>query len=336
MVNKKELSIDAFSSNCLMGVTGAIARYLYKIENLNRMYFHHSYTYQKQETVKIDHEKNCMNVWFSREIPMEKEQFVNRLAYYYGLEYLYAKYSNFDSMINDIAKLIAKGQPVMIEIDFFFMRAHRYYKKIHDMHMMIIYDIDFDRSVFHICEAVFGYMEMEFDEYLEHFNEIISNRQREINILLLKRKSENIQKINLDNFKADVDKTLNNLVKGEGISDFLLFKRDFLDLMRHKKKISNISIPGMWVFMCDHLNNYSFIKEFEKDHRHFKSSSLEKIKEHSVALNRKWFQLYMMLNEARNHTCDRYIKILDDIEEKDQLFLTNLLLLQEELRSYSV
>lgn len=174
----KKMMIEGFAPTCLMGVTGAISNYKGYVENINRLYFHSSYVYEKKKEDIYDSDENKMNVVFSRELPLQKEEFTERLSYYYGLDYYFKEVMEFDEMLDIIEEHLKNDEPVMMEIDFFFMEKHKYYNKYHDQHMMIVEGIERDKKILMICEAIYGHFEMPFSEYQVYFNDVVQNRKR--------------------------------------------------------------------------------------------------------------------------------------------------------------
>lgn len=334
-MNCKDLHIDGFSPNCLFGVTGAVARSKYMIENINRIYFHHSYIYEKDGEVKYLPDVNSLNICFTREIPISKDSFIDRLLYYYALTHSYTSYSDFECMVNDIARLNASGEPIMIEIDFFFMKKHRFYNKVHDQHMMIIYDVDLEKKQFSVCEAVFGQIKISFEEYYEYFKDVNENRNRGVFVLLLGKKDGcNTNKIKIDYFISDIEKTLENLVSLEGLTRFNQFSNDFISFLQKANYNNNFFIPGMWVFMCDSMNNVNFINEFKKDYTDFKSNALEDIRKYFIIINRKWFYLTMALNDLVRYKIEDLSKALESINDAETGLVTSLQLLKNDLIKY--
>lgn len=335
-MNGKDLHIDGFSPNCLVGVTGAVARSKYMIKNINRIYFHHSYTYQNNGEIKYLPDVNSLNICFTREIPISKDSFIERLFYYYALTHSYMIYSDFEYMVNDIARLNAFGEPIMIEIDFFFMKKHRFYKKVHDQHMMIIYDVDLEQKQFSVCEAVFGQIKISFEEYYEYFKDVNENRNRGIFVLRLSKKNGyDSHKIRIDYFIKDIEKTLENLVYSDGLSLFNQFSNDFINFLEKGNYDNNFFIPGMWVFMCDSMNNVNFINEFKNDYIDFESTALDEVRKCSIITNRKWFYLTMALNDIGKYKIEDISKALKSIEDADTELVRNLKLLKNDLIEYN-
>jgi len=332
--------IEGFSPNCLMGVIGAVAKYKYNESNINRLFFHHSYVYEKKEEVKYLEETEGLNVWFSRELPIKKEEFSKRLMDYYGLCHYTAAYSEFDDMLEVIQCLNNANEPVMVEIDFFYMKKHRYYQKVHDQHMMIIYNIDFENRYFEVCEAVFGYIRIGFEEYYEYFKEVKFNRNRDIFIMILKRAEKDKNNTSyIENFIKDIDKSLNNLtIKNTqtlGLEAFNNFSEDFIHLIKSDKCSNNFFVPGMWVFMCDCLNNAKFITEFKNVCTDFYSKELDEIKKCFNKSNRKWFTITTALNQVYKQNADDFVKVFHELMELDKIIVDRLQTLNTQLVDYS-
>lgn len=342
-MNINELSIEGFSPNCLMGVTGAVAKYKYNVKNINRLYFHHSYVYEKNDKVDYNIQTGGLDVCFSRELPISKDDFSSRLYDYYGLSHQYKKYSDFEQLIQDIDKITKNGEQVMIEIDFYFMKKHRFYHKVHDQHMMIIYGVDFDKQCFRVCEAVFGHVDFEFTDYKNYFDVVVNNRKREIYTLTLVKKelgNQKVQpKINILKFGEDIDKTLKNLSQDStskvGIGALIEFRKDFLQFIKNKEEgINNFFIPGMWVFMCDGMNCVNFINEFRNDYTDFPKGNISDIRKYCIIINRKWYYITMALNNVNRNELTGYKKALDDILRTEKLLVEKLRMLRQELLSY--
>lgn len=335
----KHPKIEGFAPNCLMGVTGAISTYKGYTENINKLYFHSSFVYKKMEGSIYQKEKNCMNVEFSRELPLSKEQFMERLRKYYSLEYFFNEYTEFNDFIEEVEAYTRKEGPIMAEIDFFFMRKYSHYQKVHSQHMMIFEGIDREKKVFHVCEAVFGCFDMPFDEYRAYFQEVIQNRKRKVYLLRVKRLNFNrIQKVNKEFFIEDIDRTYRNLsqdsIPNVGMNALKEFKKDFLYVLEEEKCESNIVIPGMWVFMCDHMNNVNFIQEWKMDYKDFDSESLENIRKISIMLNRKWFYISTTLKDIKVNTAKDIKNVFLSIEELEYDLMHSLEILKTELESY--
>jgi len=345
IININKLSIEGFSPNCLMGVTGAVAKYKYSIANINRLYFHHSYIYEKNEKVYYDSIAEGLNVWFSRELPISKDDFSCRLYQYYGLVHQYKAYSDFGRLVQDLDKLTNNGEPVMLEIDFYFMKKHRFYHKVHDQHMMIVYGADFEKQCFHVFEAVFGHVEFAYSDYKDYFNEVVNNRKREIYALVLVQKElgrnweEN--KICLQKFREDIDKTLKNLLHDNtstaGIGALVEFRKDFLEFIQNREKsINSFFVPGLWVFMCDGMNCINFIDEFKKDYPDFPRDNLAEVKKHCTVINRKWYYITMGINEVDRYKTADYEKALNDIVQTEKMLIEKLSMVKQDILNYQV
>lgn len=334
-MNGENLRIESFTPNCLLGVTGAVAYKKYKIENLYRLYFHHSYIYEKKLEVKYLPETGGLNVLFTRKLPVSKEIFINRLSDYYNLFHKYYGYFNYTNFIKDIAQLISDDEPLMIEIDFFFMKKHRYYRKVHDQHMMIIYNVDFEQRQFSVCEAVFGYFNMSFDEYFEYFSDVIEHRNRGIFVLTLNRNNSNKEsRININYFIDDIDKSLDNLIADNGLKSLNDFCDDLSLFLKSNDNQNNFFVPGMWVFMCDSMNNVNFINQFKKDYPDFNSDALEAVRKSSIITNRKWFYLTLAFNDISKYKTEDLVNAFDKIKDADNKFAFNLKLLKDDLINY--
>ena len=341
-MNINELSVENFCSNCLMGVTGSVANYKYNIKNINKLYFHHSYVYQKQDKVDYDIASEGLNVWFSRELPISKEDFSKRLLEYYELGHCYKTYADFEKMLQDISKINQSGELVMIEIDCYYMKKHRFYHKVHDQHMMIIYGIDFNKKCLNVFEPIFGHIEFEWSEYKDYFDDVMNNRNREIITLILMGKftsnSLKENKINLKHFTDDIDKTLVNLSQHSdsttGIGALKEFKKDLLDFLQIRKDVNNFFIPGMWSFMCDAMNCANFIDEFQKDYPDFPKENVNEVKNCCILLNRKWYDIFMGINEVDRHKISDYEETLNTILNSEEILYQGLTTLKKDISEY--
>lgn len=329
----KRLEIEGFAPNCLMGVTGAISKYYDYVKNINKLYFHSSYIYKKSEGDIFDAKKNCMNVEFSRELPIKKEEFMERLRRYYGLEYFYKEYNDFEEYVNDIDVI---NEPVMAEIDYYYMYKYRHYQKIHSQHMMIIEKVDKKNEQFFICEAVYGHFTMSFKEYKEYFNEVVNNRKRNIYLLKVKNIVKGLNtKVRKEWFLNDLKNTYENLSKnnlqGIGMKALLEFKKDFIQLLKDKKCKDDFEVPGMWVFMCDNMNNVNFINEFKQDYPEFNSCALEEIRKASIIINRKWFYITMGIKDLSKLKIENIENAFEDIEKSEHIIIENLPILIKDI-----
>lgn len=336
---EKQLIIEGFAPNCLMGVTGAIVKYKGYTENINRLYFHASYLYERKEGKIYYPEKNTMNVEFSRELPMTKEVFQERLRGYYGLEYFYHEYSDFEEMVSVLEEYTRLGEPIMVEIDFFFMKKYRHYGNVHSQHMMIVEKIDREKKVFHVCEAVFGHFEMPFEEYFSYFQDVIQNRRRNVFLLKVSKKSQvKHAKIHPEWFLKDLEKTQMNFMEAtnavKGMRALINFKADFMSLFEEGILQDDLVVPGMWVFMCDNMNNVNFIQEWKLDYPDFISSAMENIRKSSIIINRKWFYISMALKDLKKYTSKDFEKAFAAIEKADGDLVDNIEPLKVDIMNY--
>lgn len=335
----KQLTIEGFASNCLMGVIGAISKYKGYTENINKLYFHSSYVYKKMEDALYDVEQNRMNVEFSRELPMKKETFMKRLNYYYGLDFFYQEFSDFDKLVNVLEQNIKNDEPVIVEIDFFFMTKYRHYQKVHSQHMMIIEDIDREKEKFQVCEAVLGHFDMPFSEYQAYFQDVIQNRKRNVYLLKVRKTESDVYiKICKEWFLEDIDVTYKNLSEPEnsgiGMHAFTNFRDDFMQLLQVGMCRNDIIIPGMWVFMCDNMNNVNFIQEWKKGYPDFHSDALENVKKSSVVINRKWFYITMALKDISKYKQKDFEKAFLAIEKEEVEKVQNLVILKNDIERF--
>lgn len=333
----KKMAIEGFAPTCLMGVTGAICEYKGYSDNVNRLYFHSSYVYEKKDENIYDSDENKMNVMFSRELPLKKEEFMERFSHYYGLDYFFKEVSKFDELLDIIEEHLNNNEPVMMEIDFFFMAKHRYYAIAHDQHMMIVEGIDREKKILQICEAIYGHFEMPFSEYRAYFDDVIQNRNRNVYLLLVKKNKKNSENIiRKEWFLHDLEKSYNNLSDNKnaslGMSALRDFKNDLLEIIKSGKCKNGIIIPGMWVFMCDNMNNVNFIQELKKDYPNFHSEVLEDLRKACVVINRKWFYISMALLHFGKYKYEDFEKTFITIE-KTEIKKTELIrILMPEIR----
>ncbi|WFR57114.1 hypothetical protein QA584_26470 [Anaerocolumna sp. AGMB13025] len=303
MFDINDLKIEGFSPNCLMGATCAIAKYKYDVDNVNKLFFHHSYIYQKGAEVLYLPQIGGLNVWFSREVPISKEEFCKRFYNYYGITHYTADYYDFFKLTNDLTQLNMQHEPVIVEIDFYYMRNHDYYKKLHEQHVMIVYEVDWERKCFQVSDAILGFSSIYFDEFKEYFDDVVLNRNRPIHILSIK-KDKLEEKVNIQNFIEDINRSLYNLKDQDkfGLTCLNVFIEDLVNVINIEKEAEALIIPGSWAFMCDSMNCMKFIEEFEKDYPEYKLHVLNEIRKDFTQLYRMWFSFSMGIKEIKiNH-----------------------------------
>lgn len=341
-MNISELTAETFCPNCVLGVTGAVAKYKYNIANINRVCFHHSYVYGKKDKVSYDMESEGLNIWFSRDLPISKEDFSKRLLQYYGLGHRYKMYSVFGEIIQDILSASQSRELFAAEIDCYYMKKHRFYHKVHDSHMMIVYGVDFNKKRLNIFEPIFGHDVLEISEYKEYFDDVVNNINREVYALILVQKfhgdNQREDKINLQYFKEDIDKSLTNLSQLNnntiGIGALKDFKTDLLDFIQNRKEVNKFYVPGMWTFMCDAMQGVNFIDEFRNDFFDFPKDNLDEVKKCCTILNRKWYYITMGINEVNRHKVSDFEKALDDIISTEEILQKKLTALKLDIVNY--
>lgn len=336
------LKIDSFSHNCLMGTLGAIVNYKFMIQNIYKLFFGYSYSYKKHASL-IDFvtNTNVLNITFSREFPTNKKNFLHRLKRYYGIKPIYKEYLEFPHVLEDISYLVARDEPIITEIDFYYVKKHFYFHTFHEPHMMIIRGLDHNRISMPVVEAVFGRFDFPVKDYQDYFNYVIASRKRPMYLWTIRQESIQSTKIDKIELIKDLKLTLDNLnsdQESNGLRGLNLFIEDFKKFYKKNQvnKRKPFSIPEIWVFMCSAMHNYRFLKQLESDHINLNNTLLKKLQEKMVMLNRKWFAVNMTivksleaddfsqtndilhwLNTILNleeNTSDLIAELLDDVE----------------------
>jgi hypothetical protein len=299
---KKPLSIESFSPNCLMGTVGAVAKYKFAIPNINKLYFNHSYCYiTSGGQVDFLQDSHFLNINLSRELPINKNFFVKRLKEYYGLDLSYKGYHSFNELINDVTYFTSIGEPLLTEIDFFYLKGHYFYHKTHDQHMMIIYGVDLKQKCLKVSEAIFGHMDFSLEDYQAFFEEVSNKIQRPFYLMLVNSSLVTNNKINLQYLSYDLKLSLNNLNHEQhGKAALKSFIED-LDCFYQTNSTTlkkTFYITGIWVFMCNSMNNFKFMQELEIDYPSLNKHLITEIKKLMTQLNRKWFCVTMDIENS--------------------------------------
>lgn len=300
--NVAKLKVPGFSPNCLVGAIAAVAQHqLGLVGGLERLYFCHTFRYAKQAAIlAAEGPIALLNASFTRELPVTKDAFADRLRRYHCLEVLHKGYWRFDELLDDLAELTAAGELPLTEIDFFHVRQHPYHHVLKEQHMMVVYGLDREHGHLAVCEAVYGHTRFPLDDYQAFFEEVTQALKRPFYLAVAKRTPGAAEKISLEDVLHDVDLSLANLTApspDRGITALQHFIDDLSAYLAEPRP--PFRIYGLWVFMCDFMNNLRFVGELERDHPVLATQPwLGPLKRSLTTLNRKWFSVTTELDAA--------------------------------------
>ena len=297
-----KLKIPGFSPNCLMGAVAAVAQHQLGINGaLERLYFCHTFRYTKRApTLAVEDALPLLNASFTRELPLSKDEFAHRLRHYYCIELLNKEYRAFDELLDDLAWLTSAGELPLTEIDFFHMRRHPYFRAFHDQHMMVVTGVDRERRQLAVCEAVFGDAPFSLDDYRGFFDEVTHEIRRPFYLALVRRTPGNPAKLSLEQLRHDLQFSLANLharAPDQGLLALEAFVEDMASFCTPRQRPCRIY--GMWVFMCDLMNNLRFAGQLKCDYPALADQPWFKTLERSLnVLSRRWFSVTTDLDAA--------------------------------------
>ncbi|GAA0375660.1 DUF1839 family protein [Paenibacillus motobuensis] len=291
--DQKKLFIDN-NSFCLLGVIGAVARYKYDVSNINKLYFSHTYQYEKQED-KIRFQKNSdlLNINFSRQIILNKEECIKRLRGYYGIEIVYKEYKLFDELMIDIEYFSSIGELILTEIDMFYVSKDRSYHEVNDQHVMIIHNIDKHKGLINVMDNKYGFFDLPIVDYKDFFVEVTERIKRPLYLMLVKRDRLKYNIINKNELFKDISLTIQNRKnenKKYGVKALSIFFEDYLEFLTWNNETlrKEFSIPGLWTINADLRNNSQFLDEFAKENVVFNNVLLSDIKRNLSLLIKNW------------------------------------------------
>ncbi|MCZ1264763.1 DUF1839 family protein [Paenibacillus tundrae] len=291
--DRKKLSIENHSF-CLLGVVDAVARYKYDVSNIDKLYFSHTYQYDKYEDkINFQNNSNMLNINFSRQLLFNKEECIQRLMNYYGIEIVYKGYELYDELVKDIEHFSKLGGLLLTEIDIFYINKDKNYHEINDQHVLIITDIDKDQGLLHVLDNKFGFFDLPMVDYKDFFLDVKERIKRPLYLMLVKRDNIINNKINKIELFKDINLTVENRNsenKKYGCKALKAFFEDYLDFLEWNNEtlMKEFSIPGLWTINADLRNNLKFLDEFSRDNVDFNSTLLSDIKRKITLLIRKW------------------------------------------------
>lgn len=291
VMNGEDFLIEKFCPHCLIAAMGAIAGYKYNINNLNCLFFHHSYLYYKEMDLNIDR-IGCVNIEFTRELPLQLEEFERRLTYYYGLNLFYQEFSNFESLMNDMQYIINQGEPVILEVDLYFWRNHLFFQNRHEQHVVVVYGMS--QNSFLTVDSILGKSEILFDDYAGYMKWAQNNDNRQINILGVDRTNVIKRRISLMWGIEDIERCLENMNQSHsnmGLKALKNFSADLLSFIKKEQSAKRIIVPGSWAFMCDTMTCAKWLKEFMESYSADTFQIMRKTRELCIKIGRYWYAL---------------------------------------------
>lgn len=321
-MNGLDFSIEGFSPHCLAGAAGAIAKYKYGIKNLNKLFFHHSYLYRKEQALRLD-ETGCLNIELTRELPVSRQEFARRLLYYYGLQFHYKEYHSFPALLDDMLHLTGHGEPAVLEIDLFFNRQHTFYMHRHEQHVAIVYGVERRKNAFLTVDSLLGQSEISFSDYERYMAWAGANGGRAVNLLTVDRTQATERRIDIDCIHRDINHSLQNLSQNssrKGLGALKEFTGDFTAYLTEEGSTAGkIIIPGSWAFMCDTMSCVKWLKEFVLDDPRSICAATQEVKELYTRIGRTWFAITSQLNQIDGHLDDLWCELKDIIRYEERL-----------------
>lgn len=325
MMKGEDFSIEKFCPHCLIAATGAIVGYKYNINNLNRLFFHHSYLYYKEMDLCIDR-IGCINIEFTRELPLHLEEFERRLTYYYGLSLFYQEFCNFERLMYDIQYIINQGEPVILEVDLYFWRNHLFFQNRHEQHVVVVYGMS--QNSFLTVDSILGKSQILFDDYAEYMKWAQYNDSRQVNILVVERTNVMEKCISLMYGIEDIERCLENMNQSHpnmGLTALKNFSVDLLSLIKEEKSAKRIIVPGSWAFMCDTMTCAKWLKEFMELYSDDTFQVMCKTRELCIKIGRYWYALSSHLNNYSGNYSDvqRYLDNIYEYEKQLSLSMVD-------------
>jgi hypothetical protein len=298
------MRIDSFSPNCLMGTAGAVARVMFGVPNLSKLFFNHSYVYRAPPVGLCLHAgSDILEATFTRELPLTKEAFLDRLARYYGITFLHKPYTEFGALTDDLARLAAQRLPVLSEIDFFHVPGHPFYRQHHDGHMMIVTGRGHTPGTLRVVEAVFGEQDFPLTDYRAAFEDARC-RGRPFYLVSLEQFEKRDRPLDAEAILSDLERSLTNLESpqaGQGRQALAHFAEDFARF--HDENSASpqrpFLIPGVWAFMCTAMNNARFLAELAAEAALDNLAEIvEWLRRKMFWLNKKWFAFNLAMERS--------------------------------------
>lgn len=300
---ESNLKIASFSPHCLIGTIEAVSRIKYGLPNINRLFFNYSFQYEKYgESISFLPEAGILNVFFSREMPLEENDFRRRLERYYGLVLYYKPFFEFNDLLRNLSSITEASEFVMTEIDLYGVRRHPFFRKRHEGHMMIVTSVSQLAASLDVVDGFFGHHEFSLEDYEACFRDV-RTRNRPFHLLAVVRRHDRKETIDKTELLQDLDRTLANLTSDRsdrGLRALTMFLQD-LDrfyAVNSKPQERPFLVPGFWAFMCNSMNNARFLTELEKDLTSVPLERIQELRAHMLWLNRRWFVLNLAMESS--------------------------------------
>lgn len=294
----QDLRIADFSPNCLMGTGEAIARARLGIDSLDRLFFNHSFVYDRHPDGLGFDAAPVLNSSFSRALPLDKAAFLDRLAWCYGLEFAHKSYDAFAALKADLDRLAAARVPVISEIDFHVFQGHPFCGKRHEGHMMIVRGPGAQPDTYAVVDAVFGRSDFPVRALAACFAERRA-RERPFYLIHLRRVADHDRPLPRAQVLADLSGSLANLTSPapqlglRGLSAFVG------DLSAWLPGASGLGIvPGFWAFMCNARNNLRFLAALDPALRAAAAPQIAALEADLGWLYKRWFALNLAMESA--------------------------------------
>ncbi|MCP3969808.1 MAG: hypothetical protein GY717_05740 [Rhodobacteraceae bacterium] len=292
------LRITDFSPNCLMGSCEAIARSRLEVPNFNRLFYNCSFAYNRAASGLDFAAAPVLNSSFSRSLPLEKPEFLQRLSHCYGISLSHKGYDDFETLLADIDRFAAQDIPVISEIDLFFMPGHPFCGNTRDGHMMILGGKGHAPDTLSVLEAVFGWSELPLASYLACFEDR-RHRGRPFYLMHVSRDAAIDNALSLPSILADLSASIDNLnsdTNDKGLSALKVFSSDIVDFL--KRVDAPFIVPGFWTLMCTYKNNLRFLAALDPSLTAGAHKEVTAMQRQMAWLYKRWFLLNLSMETS--------------------------------------
>ncbi len=294
----QDLRIADFSPNCLMGTGEAIARARLGIDSFDRLFFNHSFVYDRHPDGLGFDSAPVLNSSFSRALPLDKAAFLDRMAWCYGLEFAHKGYDDFATLKADLDRLGAARLPVISEIDFHVFAGHPFCGKRHEGHMMIVRGPGAHPGTYAVVDAVFGHSDFPVRALASCFAERRA-RGRPFYLIHLRRVADHDRLLPREQVLADLSGSLANLSSPEphlGLRGLAAFAGDLSTWLPGAPGLG--IVPGFWAFMCNARNNLRFLAALDSGLRAVAGPQISALEADFGWLYKRWFVLNLTMESA--------------------------------------